>query len=64
MSGCYTIVRHHPSEEVFLIPVENLFDAQGNEVLDLAKASTFVAPLPDGNWLSADIADFDVYRLH
>lgn len=64
MSGCYTIVRHHPSKEVFLIPVDDLFDALGNRILDLDKAVTFTAELPDGHWLSAHIDEFDVYRLH
>lgn len=47
-----------------MIPVANLFDAEGNEVLDLSQAFTFVAELPDGQWLAATVADFDIYRLH
>lgn len=64
MTNCYTIVRNGITDEVHLIPVTNLLDANGNEILDLDLAVSFVAPLPDGQWLAASVADFDVYRLH
>lgn len=48
-----------------LVPVTNLFDDCGDEVETWEAADRFVAgPLPDGMWLSALVADYQVKPLH
>lgn len=60
----YTIVRHEPTREMYLVSVTNLFDEKGNDTTDLGCAHNFVAQLPTGDWLNGCTCDFEVYRLH
>ena len=64
MTGCYTLVKNGHTGETHLIPVTNLFDKEGNEVLDLDRAESWVAQLPDGQWAAASVAEYQIYRLH
>jgi hypothetical protein len=46
------------------IPVTNLFDDDGDPVETWEEATMFVAgPLPNGQWMSAPVAEYRVKRL-
>jgi hypothetical protein len=42
------------------VPVTNMFDVNGDEVLDPKNAHSVVAQLPDGRWLAAKVAPHEI----